>query len=132
MTPKLEAMLLPIVQEYLSDEYGSRATELPFFEHRIDLYGYCENTTRTIAVELKLRDWRRALQQALLYQLCSDYVFIAVPVETAKRVDLDLLREHGIGLLSIDDNRCVEQLPAVPSQVLNPNYKAQYTALIQE
>lgn len=132
MTLKREAMLLPIVQAYFSSEYESRTTELPFYEHRIDLYGYSSGTERTVAVELKLRDWRRALQQALLYQLCSDFVFIAVPLATARRIDLEQLRTHGIGLLSVDDDHCVEELPAISSPVLNPHYKAQFTAMIQE
>ena len=132
MTPKRESTLLPAVRAYLKNEYRHHTTELPFYAHRIDLYGYSVATDCTVAVELKLRDWRRALEQALVYQLCSDYVFIAVPVATALRVDLDQLRTHGIGLLSVKGRKCVETLAAVPSQVLNPHYKAAYTALVTD
>ena len=130
MTPKRESMLLPAVRAYFKKQYEQHTTELPFYAHRIDLYGYSAATDCTVAVELKLHDWRRALEQALVYQLCADYVFIAVPAATAERVNLDELRVHGIGLLSVSGRKCVETLAAVPSHVLNANYKSAYTALV--
>ena len=130
MIPTRESMLLPPVQRYFSHAYCKRATEVPFYDHRIDLYGYSPSTDCSIAVELKLRKWRRAFQQALVYQLCSDYVFIAVPEATAHRIDVDRLREYGIGLLSISDDRCSEDLPAASSPVLNARYKAAYRAIL--
>ena len=132
MTPKLESMMLPAVRAYFKQEYGQHTLELQFYEHRIDLYGYSPETDCTVAVELKLRNWRRALDQALVYQLCSDYVFIAVPATTAKRIDLQELRSHGIGLLAVSDYNCVEELPAVLSPVLNHNYKAAYISIVKE
>lgn len=131
MTPTYESTLLPAVQEYFCAEYCRRDTEVQFYDHRIDLYGYSPSTGFSIAVELKLNNWRRAFQQALVYQLCSDYVFIAVPEATARRVKVEILREQGIGLLSVTDNICIEELPAVSSPVINPHYKAVYTAMMQ-
>jgi hypothetical protein len=132
MTPKRESLMLPAVRKYFKSQYEQHTMELPFYEHRIDLYGYSAQRDSTVAVELKLRNWRRALEQALVYQLCSDYVFIAVPATTAKRVDLEELRSHGIGLLAVSGRVCVEELPAVLSPVLNSNYKAAYTAIVKE
>src|SRR5262249_48839278 len=109
---KREALPLRPVRNYLRKTYEQHRTEVPFYEHRIDVYGYWAATNDTVAVELKLRNWRKALQQALVYQLCSDYVFIAVPAATAERVDLEMLREHGIGLLAVDRDTCTEHLPA--------------------
>ena len=119
------------MQNYFCGQYCRRDTEVQFYDHRIDLYGYSPSTDCSVAVELKLRNWRRAIQQALVYQLCSDYVFIAVPEATAQRIDVEILQEYGIGLLSIADNRCIEELPAVASTVINSHYKAAYTAMMQ-
>ena len=132
MTPKRESLLLPVVSEYFKHQYRQHKQELPFYEHRIDLYGYSAETGCTVAVELKLRKWRRAFEQALVYQLCSDYVFIAVPSATVRLIDLEELRSHGIGLLAVSGKQCVEKLPAVLSPVLNPKYKAAYTAIVEE
>ena len=62
--------------------------ELPFYEYRIDLYGFSCEENSTVAIELKLSDWRRAVEQAMLYQLCADLVYIAMPERATKRVDL--------------------------------------------
>jgi len=78
--------------------------ELPFYEYRIDLYGFCDNRDSTVAIELKLKNWRRAFVQALLYQLCADLVYIAMPKRAALKVDQSLLACEGIGLLSISDS----------------------------
>ncbi|GAG43766.1 unnamed protein product, partial [marine sediment metagenome] len=57
-----------------------------FYEYRIDLFAFSQKLDVTIAVELKLHRWRRALEQSLLYQLCADFVFIALPAPTIARV----------------------------------------------
>lgn len=132
MTLNRESRMLPAVCAYFKQQYDKHQTELQFYEHRIDLYGYSAERNSTVAVELKLRNWRRALEQALVYQLCSDYVFIAVPTSTAQRIDVEQLRNHGIGLLSVSDTECVEELPAVLSPVLNHNYKAAHIAVVNE
>ena len=132
MTPTRESMLLPLVQAHFRRQYSISETEVPFFDHRIDLYGYSRRTMKAVAVELKLRDWRKAFRQALVYQLCSDYAFIAVPRVTARRVDVDALEAHGVGLLAVTDKRCYETLPARLSTVLNPAYKARHAALVAE
>ena len=132
MTPNREALMLPAVRAYLARRYQHHTLELPFYEHRIDLYAYSAELDCTVAVELKLRRWRRALEQALLYQLCSDYVFIAVPATTVSRIDHAELRSHGVGLLSVSGSTCVEELPAALSGVLNTDYRAAYVSIMKE
>ena len=132
MIPDREYMLLPVVEEHFCTVYRKQKKEVPFYDHRIDLYGYSPSTDCSVAVELKLRDWKRALQQALVYQLCSDYVFIAVPESTVQRVKVEVLREHGIGLLAISDEKCSVVLPANLSTVVNSQYKAIFTAMMQK
>jgi len=78
-----------------------QTAELPFYEYRIDLYGFSSERNVTIAVELKLADWRRALDQAMLYQLCSDLVYIAMPEKSAKKVNMTELRDNRVGLIAV-------------------------------
>jgi hypothetical protein len=132
MIPRRESMMLPAVRAFIRTTYPQQATELQFYEHRIDLYGYSSKLGCSVAVELKLRNWRRAVEQALVYQLCSDYVFIALPTATARQVDLAELGNHGIGLLAVSGRKCVEELPAVASHVVRPHYRAAYKAIVQE
>jgi hypothetical protein len=106
-------------------------TELPFFEYRIDLYGFSRPTGETIAIELKMTDWKRALYQSLIYQLCSDYVYIAVPLMNAGRVELSALKAHGIGLIVVDESlRCRIDLEATKSAEVREYYREPYMELL--
>jgi hypothetical protein len=121
---KESQLLVPVARFAKLKGFGLQAVELPFYEYRIDLYGYSRRRNATVAIELKLTDWRRALRQALLYQLCSDLVYIAMPARSAKRVEVSELREYGIGLISINDLRiCSCILPAVQHNEVRHFYR---------
>jgi hypothetical protein len=122
---KREASLYGPVASYVRRMgYRRQEPELNFFEYRIDLYGLSKKLGSTLAVELKLNNWRRALEQALIYQLCSDFVYIAVPLITALRVQRDLLCRHGIGLIAIAENgRCQVIVHSSQSSVVRGHYK---------
>ena len=121
---RYEADLLQPVQAHLAAQYPEQQTEVGFYEYRIDLYGHYPRTGQTIAVELKLRRWRRAIEQALLYQLCADRVMIAVPEATARRVNREELQAHGLGLLAVRADGCTELVEARQSTVVRPAYRA--------
>jgi hypothetical protein len=106
---------------------------VPFYEHRIDIYAFSPRDKSTIAVELKLTKWRRALEQALLYQLCADFVFIALPTSAAQRVDCLLLHELGVGVIAVGDTgRCSIVVDSLKSRVVRPHYRASYVAGLRE
>lgn len=107
--------------------------ELPFYEYRIDLYGFSTRRNSTVAFELKLADWRRALEQALLYQLCSDYVYIAMPERSAGKVDTAELSSQGIGLISVlESGDCACLLPAVAHAEVRQFYRSMQIEFLKE
>lgn len=128
MPPKKENQLLQPISNYFRRKgYRRQGSELQFYEFSIDLYGVSERQKRTIAVELKLEKWKRAFQQALIYQLCSDLVYIAVPSGIVKRVDRDLLEQYGVGLISVNGkSRCTQVVAARKSSVVRSDYKRIY------
>ena len=128
-----ECLLADPVSAYVRRRtYSKQTRELQFYEFRIDLYGFSIAKDLTIAIELKLYDWRRAIEQALIYQLCSDLVFIAVPEKTIARIDGALLQEHGIGLLAVDRvTRCRQILAPSQSHVVRPHYREAYIDLLR-
>ncbi len=131
---KLEQSLYQPVSRYV-DRRGFRLqhAEMRFYEYRIDLFGFSRAQDLTVAIELKLTKWKRAFEQAVLYQLCSDLVYIAVPKTTVSRVDLALLRQHGVGLISVDlADRCREVLSAEPSDVLRASYRETFIAVMKK
>jgi len=125
--------LVEPVARYLRNRgFRLQTTEVPFYEYSIDTYGYSRRDNLTIAVELKMANWSRAVEQALVYQLCSDLVYIAMPTKKAQRVNVAALNRHGLGLIGVDHTRCRELIRGLPSQVVRKHYRAECLAMLQE
>jgi hypothetical protein len=54
-----------------------------------------------IAIEVKLRDYKRAHRQARKHILFANEVYIAMPENKAKRLDWGKIDNIGIGLISV-------------------------------
>ncbi len=56
-----------------------------------------------VAVELKIRDWRKALKQAMSYQLGTHYALVAMPLDNvfAAMRGRDMFEKEGVGLLAV-------------------------------
>lgn len=122
----------PVARFLRNRAFTLQKLEVPFYEYQMDMYGYSRARNLTVAVELKLTRWRRAVEQALLYQLCSDLVFIAMPRLEVRRVDLGLLADLGIGLIGVGMQRSREILPAEPSGVLREHYRNEFLVFLNE
>ncbi len=129
-----ESGLLGPVATYMRRKgFRFQYPELPFYEYSIDLYAYSQLKNLTVAVELKLYDWHRAFEQALLYQLCSDWVFVAMPKRSFERIDLALLARHRIGLLTVSDlGRCHQRLAPAYSKVVRSQYRNEYIEILKK
>ena len=62
---------------------------------------YKAHTQNLFSVEAKLNDWKSGFYQALRYKFFSQKSYLAFPEKYIHRVDLDLLKEHNIGLISV-------------------------------
>lgn len=130
---KESALFKPVSDSMRRRGYRRQRDEVQFYEYSMDLYGYAAKTDATTAVELKLSRWTRAFEQALIYQLCADFVYLALPVHSAARVEIPLLKRHGLGLIGVRPRmRCVMLLEARQSEVVMPNYRDFYIRLMQE
>lgn len=76
--------------------------EVPIYVKIADLFCIDAVTGTRVAVEVKVSDWRSALQQARAYQFGAHFVYIALPAAVASAVAVDLLERDGIGLLVIE------------------------------
>jgi hypothetical protein len=128
-----EALLLePVMNFFRRRDYRRQVLELQFFEYRIDIFGYSQKEQLTTAIELKLAHWRRAFDQALIYQLCADFSYIAMPENKVGLVNLELLRSEGIGLVAVrPDPRCRIILKAENMLRTIPKYRDFYVNLIR-
>ena len=84
----------------------------------------------TVAVEAKISDWKNGLVQAQRYLLFSDYSYLALPEKNVKLVDVDSLKEVGIGLLSVKERELEEILPAQKSGECDYYLKYMHTSVL--
>jgi hypothetical protein len=118
-------LIEPVVNYLRSIGCEQVVAELKFLDRGIDVYGVKTSgrKTTTYAVELKLTKWTRALQQAAIYQLCSDFSYIAMPWKSVQSLDLRIFREAGVGVLFIrPDGTVGEMLSAKRSLETRKHY----------
>jgi hypothetical protein len=75
--------------------------------------GWMPIADEVIAIEAKMRNWKRGFIQANRYKSFADKVYLAVPVETAHLVDKKLLKKHHVGLI-VFDAQANEKKTALP------------------
>lgn len=121
----------PITRHLKGRRFRMLFKEAPFYDYRIDIFALSTAQNRCVAVELKLTKWRRAFEQALVYQLCADYAFVAMPKYALTRVPLDLFRTHGVGLIAVG-GRCHVVIPAQLSTVVCPTYRSGMIQFLRE
>ena len=85
------------------DQMVSVTREVAFYRKRVDLVGLTARGD-LVAVELKVRAWKRVLWQASSNQLFADFSYVAVWHRTLTFLDLILLKQRGIGVIVIREN----------------------------
>lgn len=63
---------------------------------------YKSHTQNLFSVEAKLKDWKSGFYQAMRYKFFSHKSYLAYPKQYIHRVDLELLKENNIGLISVE------------------------------
>lgn len=73
---------------------------------------YADLLTDSIAIEAKLKDWRRALSQAYRYKWFANKSYVFLPQESivVPENNLDLFKTYNIGLASVSNKNDLEVL----------------------
>lgn len=103
MNKLMEVALRKPVHDFFKNRNYSVFDEAKLFSRGIDIVA--KRRSKIVAVELKVRNWRRAIQQAYLDLRVSNYAFVALPESIWGRIDRKIYYEaynYGIGLLSVD------------------------------
>lgn len=116
----------PVHRYFARRSFRATATELQFYEYRVDLYAHSVRLGISIAVELKLSKWGRALRQALVYQLCADHVYIAMPAEVRHGLPYAQVEHYGIGVVLVYPTMCREVIAPRRSTVVRRDYLSFY------
>lgn len=114
-----ESRLYLPVQRHLQSDFEVKG-EVKIGSKVVDIYAVSKTGTDSLAVELKVKDWKRALRQAATYQVFADLSFVALhrsQVSCALRHS-ELFNELGVGLLSIKRDVRVE-IPSRQSDCVN-------------
>ncbi len=117
-----EDLRLPI-REFFSGR-GFRVYDEPrLMTRNIDVVA--QKASEIHSVELKIRDWKRAIAQAYLNLRVADYSYVALPESVFARIDSILLpevRSCGVGLISVN-GVARELIQAQPSTKLQPHLR---------
>jgi len=122
-----EKEFYPLLKRLFGDDYFV-TSEVRFGSKSIDVVCVSPEMKQVLAIEMKVSDWRKALHQALTYQLCADESYVALHRRYCSNIDRSTFERYGIGLIAIDDYASIE-LPAKPSPRISPSY---VTALKRE
>jgi hypothetical protein len=99
-----EFELIKPVEDYLRCKGFKIKKEVRIGYCRADIVGFKKNIV--LSIELKMNNWKKAIIQAKNYQLGSDFVYIAFPLQRIhcilRKAELNL-KNNGIGLLSINE-----------------------------
>lgn len=60
----------------------------------------------SISVELKVKDWRRAVHQAVLNSYCTHEAYVAIWWNAISTECEELCTRYGVGLLSVEPEGC--------------------------
>ncbi len=100
--------------------------EVPYLSRSIDVV-YLDEEGCPVVVELKLRDWRRGIQQASLCLTAAPKAYVGLPAEKVSDAVLSAARDEGVGVLAVSlESGTVEveeRLPAVASEAGWPTGK---------
>jgi len=118
--PARESELREPVEKLFSRDAYDVGHEVPFGLKRIDLFFWREEvSSEIIAVELKLRDWRRAVWQAVHNRQVATWSYIALPAKSVTAVDSGILKSLGLGLISVNPDSARIYMRAKRSCVFN-------------
>lgn len=85
--------------------------------------GWIPIAKEIIAIEAKLKNWKRGIIQANRYKSFSNKVYLAIPFEISHLVDKNLLKRLNIGLIVLDIKRNYEKISHVKREEPLSHYK---------
>jgi len=120
MTFNYETEIRPHIHSFFEDRGYRVFDEARLFARNIDVVG--KRRDEICAVEIKIHDWKRAIEQACLNLRIADYSYVALPESTWARLNKRLykdVQETGLGVISVD-GFAKEVIEPAPSDRVQP------------
>lgn len=116
----LEIELFPAVEYHYQREGYNVEREVPMRNKVIDIV--CQNNEEVIAIEVKVQNWRKALRQAIIYQLCANRTYVALYHKFSGRVRSHFFFRYGVGLIEVDGSIDI-RIESKKNVALSPFYQ---------
>jgi len=101
------------ILEYLKKNKYIREENKNFY---FKINGWIPIAKEIIAIEAKLKNWRRGFIQANRYKSFANKVYLAVPIEISHLVDKNLLKRFNIGLIVLDVRKNYKKISRVKKE----------------
>lgn len=106
-----------VLKQLERDGYVKRVENNFYFK----INGWIPIAKEIVAIEAKMKDWKRGFLQANRYKSFANKVYLAVPSRIEHLVDRKLLRKHNVGLIVLDTaSNQKKTLPVRTIEPLNP------------
>lgn len=90
--------------KYLKQLLDDKFIKIVDNKYYFKINGWMPIAKEIIAVEAKLKDWKRGIVQANRYKSFANKTYLAMPMQQEKNIDKVLLEKHNIGLMLFDVN----------------------------
>ena len=101
--PFEQSLLKPVLRLFPQKRY-QRFAEVPFGRKKIDIWCISkEDKDSFVSIELKVKNWRKALWQATINFQIAKESYIAIWHKYLSRIEkhTELLDQYGVGLISV-------------------------------
>lgn len=91
------------ILSFIRKEGYAAYPQIPMFLGKIDFVGVNENS-ECLVIESKVKNWKKALKQALRYGYGAEKVYVALPTPTARNIEKkyrEIFENYKIGLIEI-------------------------------
>ncbi|MGD2249839.1 MAG: hypothetical protein PVF58_15630 [Candidatus Methanofastidiosia archaeon] len=116
----LEAELFPAVERHYRKEGYDVEKEVPMRYKVIDIV--CRNDNEIIAIEVKVQNWKKALEQAIIYQLCANRTYVALYHKFSTRAKKIFFHRYGVGFIEVNQTIDIK-MESKRDVALNPFYQ---------
>ena len=94
--------------------------EIPVFSRSVDLVEYDTHLNKITAIEFKIKDWKRAINQLITVSPCFDYLVLCLPKPKTEKCLSNIkskCSETGIGLITWESDNNVFTKECNPKEV---------------
>lgn len=94
--------------------------EIPVFSRSVDLVEYDTHLNKITAIEFKIKDWKRAINQLITVSTCFDYLVLCLPKPKTEKCLSNIkskCSEIGIGLITWESDNNVFTKECNPKEV---------------